>query len=362
MTDSSVSSSGLPTVPHLPYRREVPPIRLGLAWLIGTLLFFAAFILWETHWRAFGAEPTIRNSDGLWAMQRRRIDNGEGEKTVLIGASRILFDVQLPVWERLSGERPIQLAVEGTTPLPILEDLAEDPDFTGRLLIDVSPDVFFSGFAYRGGILKYYKNETLSQRFSQRVSMILLEPFLSFYEPDFALFAILKRLPWPARPGVSNFLDVRRLSVQDADRNTRMWEKLEHDAGYRELAKTIWAQSFDVPLPGISGPEDLQRVIKEQIDKVSAAVAKLRARGIDPVFVRPPSDGPYYEVENRDFPRAPTWDVLLARTGSRGIHFENYAQLQGYWLPEWSHLSASEADRFTAALYPILRREHGWTR
>ena len=50
---------------------------------------------------------------------------GEGNKTVLIGSSRVLFDVQLPVWEKLAGERPIQLAIEGTSSVPVLEDLAE---------------------------------------------------------------------------------------------------------------------------------------------------------------------------------------------------------------------------------------------
>ena len=63
--------------------------------------------------------------------------------------------MQLPVWEKLAGKRPIQLALEGTSPLPILEDLADDPNFTGRLLVGVAPDVFFSGFAYRGECCQY---------------------------------------------------------------------------------------------------------------------------------------------------------------------------------------------------------------
>ena len=67
---------------------------------------------------SFGATPGYRNSNGAWAEQRRRIDTGEGGKTVLIGSSRVMFDVQLPVWERIAGERPIQLAIEGTSPVP----------------------------------------------------------------------------------------------------------------------------------------------------------------------------------------------------------------------------------------------------
>lgn len=75
------------------------------------------------------------------------------------------------------------------------------------------------------------------------------------------------------------------------------------------------------------------------------------------LFVRPPSVGEYYAYEQKYLPRAETWDLLLARTGTLGIHFEDYPELQGYELPEWSHLSAAEADRFTAALVPIVERE-----
>src|SRR5512146_710381 len=103
---------------------------------IGMLVLFALLLGgWEWYWRDFGATPGIRNSDGLWAIQRRRIDNGEGDATVIVGASRIYFDLQLDVWETLEGRRPIQLAFEGTSPLRFMEDLAADAKFTGRLLV-----------------------------------------------------------------------------------------------------------------------------------------------------------------------------------------------------------------------------------
>ena len=75
------------------------------------------------------------------------------------------------------------------------------------------------------------------------------------------------------------------------------------------------------------------------------------------VFIRMPSAGEYYAFEQKVFPRATTWDLLLKRTNTPGIHFEDYPELQGYELPEWSHLSASEANRFTKAMMPIVQRE-----
>lgn len=364
---SSISSSewrlGPPAV-DVPFDRPLPGLRFGMASIVAVLVFIGSIVGWELYWRMSGATPSYQNSDGLWAMQRRRIDHGGGNATVLSGASRILFDVDLDTWQQASGERPIQLALEGTSPLFLLEDLANDPKFTGRLIVDVAPDLFFTGFEYRGKAQKYYREETLSQKAGQWLSMHFVEPFFAFYDPDFALMNILKRQPWPARAGVPSRRDVRKLAIHDADRNTRMWSKMERDRDYQKLAQDIWAEDFDVPpykVMKLSGPAEMQRVIDKQIDRAAAAVSKLRARGVEVVFVRPPSDSRYLEFENREFPRTKTWDALLHRTGAPGIHFQDYAELQGYWLPEWSHLAAGEKARFTKALYGILEREYGWS-
>lgn len=358
----SSTSSFKPSDTAPVYQRALPALNVGRAWLIAGLIFLLGLGAWEAKWRAWGAQPTIRNSDGLWAMQRRRIDEGEGDKTVVLGASRALFDVQLPVWERVFGERPIQLAMEGTSPLPMLEDLADDPKFTGRLVIGIAPDVFFTGFGYRGGVVKSYKKETPAQRAGQWLSTLLIEPLFAFYDDDFRLMTVLKRQPWPARAGVKTFLDVRKLTMHDRDRNTRMWSKVEHDPAYRALCREVWAQSFDEPIPGGETPEKREEMAKKEIERTAAALQKLRARGVRKiVFIRLPSTDQYLAVENRDFPRVKTWDVLLQKTGLPGIHFEDYAEMQGLTLPEWSHLRAADADRYTEALCKILQRDFGWT-
>ncbi len=185
----------------------------------------------------------------------------------------------------------------------------------------------------------------------------MLEPYFAFYDPDFALTTVVLRQNWPERPGAPRGLQVRKLSLADADRSTRMWDKVETDPAYREIARRIWAQDFDKPLPGMDTPEKKRKAIDEQIDKAVAAIAKLRARGVRVVFVRLPSDGEYYAFEEKYLPRAETWDLLLQRTGAPGIHFKDFAELQGYELPEWSHIAAFDAGRFTAALAPLVERE-----
>jgi hypothetical protein len=275
---------------------------------------------------------------------------------VLLGASRLYFDVQLPVWERLAGQRPIQLSFEGTSPLGAVEDLADDPNFTGRLVIGVAPDVFFSGFAYRGDSIAYARKESPSQRVGQWLSMRFIEPYLAFYDPDYALESVLARQSWPLRPGKTLSMRVRKLAMTESDRNTHLWEKVENDPEYRAVTREVWRIDL---LPGPDDPplSEVQKTSQQQIERAAKAVAKLHARGVKVLFVRPPSEGPFLETEDRLYPRAATWDALLKATQSPGIHFQDYPQLQGYTLPEWSHIASSQADRFTTELYRIIERD-----
>jgi hypothetical protein len=352
-----LTASDRPGVAQPVPERDIPA-RPWRAIFLGMLVLFALLIAaWEIKWRMYGATPGYRNSNGEWADQRRRIDAGEGGATVLIGSSRILFDVQLPVWEKITGERPIQLAIEGTSPVPMLEDLAQDPAFTGRLIVGFAPLQFFGAFAERSDVVPYYHKQGPSQRSGNWLSKHLVEPYFAFDDADFALAALVRRQPWPARPGVRARPDVRKLSVQEADRNSHVWSKVETDTAYRAIVQDRWRQMFDAPVPKMETPAKAQALIDEQIARAAGAVAVLRKRGVEVLFVRPPSAGPFRDYELRVFPRERTWDVLLARSGAPGIHFEDYPEMQGYTLPDWSHLAKADAERYTAALATIVQRD-----
>jgi hypothetical protein len=113
----------------------------------------------------------------------------------------------------------------------------------------------------------------------------------------------------------------------DRDRNTRLWDKLEKDPEYQALAKSIWRQLFSPP-PGMT-PEKGKQIAEQQLKRNAAAVEKLRARGVQVLFLRAPSAGEFLEAENKGFPRERTWDVLLKMTAAPGIHFEDYPSCRG---------------------------------
>src|SRR3546814_7230793 len=70
----------------------------------------------------------------------------------------------------------------------------------------------------------------------QRLSL-LIEPWLAFYDPDFAPPALLRSQPLRNRAGVEFEMKVRKLSNVGRDRNNRMWSRLETDPAYCDLAR-----------------------------------------------------------------------------------------------------------------------------
>ncbi len=349
---SSTSSSRAEAV----YQRPLASLgRSGWLALVVAIVLVSAFEAWV---RSQGVPPgAYLNSAGSWAEQRRRIDQGEGDAWVFTGSSRVKFDVQLPVWERLDGKPPIMLALEGTSPTRVLEGLAEDEDFTGKVIVGVAPGLFFSGYEGQRKSIDRYEQESPSQWLGHRLSLFI-EPLLSFYDQEFAISRILGRLDLPIREGMEWDPEVRLLAFQDRQRNTRMWDRLEYDADYRELARRIWAQGWK-PFAERE-PEWQERALEnrgKQIDRAVAAVEKLHERGAEAIFVTMPYDGHYAVSEPDRAPRELAWDVLIERTGALGLHFEDHEEMQGYYLPEWSHMSATEADRFTEAFYGLVQRK-----
>lgn len=337
-------------------RRPVPERPWTRIFFTALAVFAVLLSGWEGYWRIYGVTPGLRNGYGLWAIQRRRIDQSEPNATVLLGGSRAYYDIQLPTWLSLSGGFPVQLAFEGTSPLTYLENLAFDPTFKGVALVSVEPSLFFSGAEDHGGGVNYLARETPSQLVGQQMSMYLIEPYLAFDDPSLSLQSVLARLPWPPRPGRVWPHEARKLAIYGFHRNAYLWDKVETDPAYRQHVLEMWRDKIE-PLVDEPSPEEALRTERTQIERAARAVAQLRAHGARVLFLRLPSSGPFLEYENRTFPRSRTWEALLAATGAPGIHFEDFPELQGYNLPEWSHMTRPEAERFTGVLYHIIARD-----
>jgi hypothetical protein len=337
---SSISSSERPV-----------PVRPWPAILAGAVVAVAVLTAgWELYWRSVGfVARDYTDAPSLWAIQRRR---ATGDRTILIGSSRMYFDVNLRVWANVTGgPKPIQLALVGTSPRGILTELANDSTVRGLVVVGVTPGIFFrTRRGYLGDFPERAEKETPAEWLGQRLFM-RVERVVAFLDWDTQLGAIIERQPLPLRDGLLLDRAVRKVSVTRANRQTWLEPRILADSAYRQLVRDIWLDGDDAPeRPPSPGPDSVTAALSE----LSRDIARIRGRGGDVAFVRFPSAGRVRQSERRDFPRERYWDRLATEVDAVAIHFEDYPALNAYEPPEWSHLSREDAERFTRALVPIL--------
>ena len=318
---------------------------------------------WELYWRQENHALSFDDDESLWASKRKLIYQSSPAKPVVIGSSRIKFDLDVDTWENITGEKPIQLSLPGTSPRPMLTDLAHDKNFKGTVLIDVTEGLFFTpsgSFPEKEAIKRItaYPKWSLSQQISFQINRLLEAHFLFLDGLNLALNPLLNLLPVQNRPGVWGGPQFpREFSVNGVDRQTKMTDAFVADTVIQNKVKRVWQDiGAHSPKEAIGGPP-----LVEILNATKQSVDQIRARGGQVLFIRTPSDGPMRQVEKQMFPRALYWDRLLAHTQSQGIYFEDYPALTRYRCPEWSHLTPNDAIGFTAGLIPIVEQKTGWS-
>jgi hypothetical protein len=306
----------------------------------------------------------ISYDDGppLWANNRAMVYEPSDDAVVFIGSSRIKFDLDIPTWENLTNIHAVQLAVEGSSPRPALEDLANDPNFKGRLIVDVTEGLFFSNAPPNNETplknIKYYHDRTPAQRASFFLNKPLESQFVFLNKDYFSLNAKLDALEIPSRPGVFVMpLFPIEFSHNTFERQMYMTPEFLTDTILQNKVKGNWAFFASLGKGAPPMPEaELEAIFKS----VKMATDKIKARGGEVLFVRTPSSGPYSEGEKMAFPREKYWDKLLTYTNCPGIHFLDYKTIDHFICPEFSHLSQPDAEIFTKHFIEILTQDKGW--
>ncbi|MGZ8537365.1 MAG: hypothetical protein ACXWV9_03830 [Flavisolibacter sp.] len=330
------------------------------AGILAAVIVVCAVVSWELWLRQKGYDIAFDDDEMLWSNKRSLVYQPSNEATVFIGSSRIKFDLDIDEWRKVTGEDAVQLAMQGNSPRPILYDLADDKDFKGKLVIDITEGLFFSpspnNLSEPEARVEYYKKWSPSQRASFKLNKIA-ESNLVLLEKNFlSLNAMLKHFDIPDRPGVFKFPDFpfgfHRVTY---DRQAKMTESFVADTVEQNKVKDIWKffskLSKEKPLEG--------KPLDSIIMTVKVAIDKIKARGGQVMFVRTPSSGPFWGGEQKAFPREKYWNHLLAMTNTQGVHFSDYPALANFICPEFSHLTPKDATVFTRNFIQILE-EKGW--
>lgn len=336
----------------------MPTSNLSKAALLMVFIVIASLVCWEYMWRHKGYNRGYNDDEGLWRNNRIKAYQSQNDATVFIGSSRIKFDLDIPTWEKITGERVVQLALHGSNPRPALVNLADDTNFKGKLVIDVTEGLFFSTReeVSMNKRVSYFKEATPAQKASDRVNF-LLESQFTFLDKDlFSLNAMLTDLRIPDRKGVrGDVIFPPKFTYVTFERQEIMTDTFVKDTAMQRWQTNIWTMFGALSdEPGVGG-DTLQKIF----DEVKTAVGKIIARGGKVIFVRTPSSGGYWAHEPLQHPREKYYDKLLSTTGCKGIHFKDYPDMANFVCPEWSHLNKQDAVLYTQALIKALQ-EYNW--
>lgn len=355
---SSISNSDV----HLT-RRWVP----GGAWLwpllVALTVCIVAIGLLEKRlaWRGF--EPTIIDSPALWAGERARIDRLGNRALVLVGASRMQLDIDLDTLRVLTGKDPVQLAIDGSSFVPVLADLAADDKVTGTVLVDYQDHVVNDLDRHDGATV--YVAEWERDRSQHGVpgfasSETYLKGLLHRYMRSFAdgasPFDSLTRRAWDSK-ATPQYLTTRSDRERMAD-YTRVHmpdfylDRAMRNAGIEQapraadgkISEALLAQKI-ATLPVATMPR-----FAENSRIVAGMVQRIEARGGRVIFMVFPRSGLVRLADDRRFPRQTYWQSFIDTVRTPSLHYADVPSMRALVCPDGSHLDLRDRVAFTRDL------------
>ncbi len=344
---------------------KYPSTFKALALAVSTALI--TLTVWELYLRSINYPVAPDDGKAIWAEQRAHIDDLDSTGVVLIGSSRVFFNIQIYDWEKMTGNRPVMLAIAGASPIPAFKDIVEKSSFAGTLIVGVTPPLYFSPMS---NDLSFYQKTTEwvehyhKRTYANRLNHLLSKfpqgnlAFLNatsenhYNQPD--LRTLIERIPTPARvPGPPPFPFFEYI---DINRNVTMLDRVSSDTSYARLITDFWSFAIQPP-PDMPPPEVIEEMKNRNLQLNVDLVKKFEARGGKVIYIRNPSQGPFRQAENGGFPREAYWDKLISITGCKGYHFEDHPFMSIYTLPEWSHLATEDARQFTRDLVNRMQED-----
>jgi len=313
---------------------------LKRTWLLALLMVFILLGSWDMFWRSQGFLPSVEDDMNIWHLQRSKIS--KNTRIVFVGASRIQLGLHPDVFAEQLGTIPVNLSIDGNPPFPVLEDLANDQQFSGivfcsilpRWLAEKTPDKNRASKWVR----KYYKRTVLSK--IEALLSILLQKTFVFRYPGLSLEKLKKQIEkgeWPS-PSYSPMRPDRFREAKFTAENTPgiLASRIKREKKISQQSVIISAHGFN-----------------KRIQSIKEDVRKIKQRGGAVIFIRMPSSGRIREIETTVWPRKSYWDVFADHISEQAIHFEDFKELKDFYCPDGSHLDQANAKKFTRQLLKI---------
>jgi len=322
-----------------------------LTWALTALYVITPLAGLELWWRGHGFGPEVQAVDQAWIVNWHRLPR---LTTIALGTSRIRAALDPVAFQHVAGgTRPVNFALPGSSPIPVLEYLADSTDYRGVVIVELLPLMAFEATQAAServaSLLERYAREHVSPgRLSENWLEVHLIRHLVFRAPQLLPVRLINTLskggviqPTIGRMRPDGFAprDQRSLRV------TRAWDPVMgfagHDYGWMRAVHPSTDAEF--------------AVLKDRINRASD---RILARGGTVVLLFMAACGERLGIEERLYPRSRYWDVLARATNALAIATPDYPGLSRFECFDGSHLDAADAPAFATALARLVG-QHG---
>jgi hypothetical protein len=310
-----------------------------VVWAFAIVVATAGVCEWSL--RRAGHRPSFEDDPTWWAYHRRKVD-GDPRAVALLGTSRMLLAVS---HEALDADRTgyhfVQLAINGSSPLGTLEDLAADTDFTGVAIVDlaewdVTPEAWHTQDRWIAAYHRFWRapgafaNAWIRGRVREHLAILGLDGRL-------VIASALRDRAWPEPRWVISRRDRFRVGDYSIADKKKLELQREKNLGW---------------VPAVSPAPEAWLA---EMARVERAVERIQARGGRVVILRTPTSGEQWRVANERFPRPLYWDRFAASTEAIALHFKDMPEIADIVCPDDAHLDQRDQSRFSHALVAALR-------
>ena len=316
------------------------------AWALALTLSLLAVGSWEALIRSAALGPEFADNRALWVSTRHKLNSYGANAIAVLGASRVQRAIHPETLAQELGGQVAHLAVEGTSAIPLLEDLAVDPRFRGTVLVSVAPAFSFNrrlsklDAGDQAGWIAHYRSQSRSRRMEHNLRLVI-QGLFAFRSPDAAVTRVLPNL-------------LLRGKMPDTDFKTTYADR-SVSIDYSKFKRTANPQRIvDMYLENTAAYEPDE--FADLINYVSAVVTILKAKNCRVIFLRLPSGDIVRDLEKEMFPHERFWGYMQDNIDAEFIHFEDYPALKGYLSVDGSHIASENSAAFTRELANVIRQ------
>ncbi len=331
--------------------------------LIAIVLAVVGLTVWELYWRSKPDyyHANLEDDRYLWAEHRGKVESATTKDVIILGSSRTGFNFNTHVWKEVQGISPINLSANGKPPGPMFEDIVENSDFSGTIVLGITPLMWFGADdnqRWRDAKIwvDHYHNQTYAQKLGYWISKPLERNLvmLTSSELEFHNDLDLKSLINSIFIGGGSTFALQNFGYNDEDRNLLMFPSMVSNPAFAKKIQNVWS-GFLPTLPDYTVIEDDMPSIMQQYVPL---VEKFKARGGKLIFIRHKAEPEWNKHSERLLPRAKTWDVFVELVDCPSYHFEDYEFMSKYTLPDWSHMNAEDAQSYTKGMVNQLIKDN----